>query len=103
MERQISVSVEETIKFLLLEIFYLMFDLVFDSRDVGLALNMPIISAGSFGLSCDFKADLTRILPPARKVSNFFINFWNFSDRIKPSWENTYIYKKANITEDCFW
>ncbi|KAM9462546.1 guanylyl cyclase C isoform 1-T1 [Clarias gariepinus] len=80
---------------------YATFQLV--DRDVGLALNMPIISAGSFGLSCDFKADLTRILPPARKVSNFFINFWNFSDRIKPSWENTYIYKKANITEDCFW
>ncbi|XP_060794953.1 guanylyl cyclase C [Neoarius graeffei] len=70
---------------------------------VGLDLRMPVISAGSFGLSCDYKANLTRLLPPARKVSNFFINFWNFSDNIKPSWSKTYIYKKNNNTEDCFW
>ncbi|XP_017338107.1 guanylyl cyclase C isoform X1 [Ictalurus punctatus] len=71
--------------------------------DVGLKLNMPIISAGSFGLSCDYKANLTRLLPPARKVSNFFIRFFNFSDDIKPLWSKTYIYKKNNNTEDCFW
>ncbi|KAK3559596.1 hypothetical protein QTP86_013563 [Hemibagrus guttatus] len=71
--------------------------------DVGLELNMPIISAGSFGLSCDYKANLTRLLPPARKVSDFFINFWKFADDIKPSWNNTYLYKKNNNTEDCFW
>ncbi|XP_062859202.1 guanylyl cyclase C [Trichomycterus rosablanca] len=71
--------------------------------DVGLDLSMPIISAGSFGLSCDYKANLTRLLPPARKVSDFFIHFWNFTDHIKPVWKNTYIYKKTNQTEDCFW
>lgn len=77
--------------------------LIFGSFDVGLELNMPIISAGGFGLSCDYKANLTRLLPPARKVSDFFINFWKFSDDIKPSWNKTYLYKKNNNTEDCFW
>ncbi|XP_062381715.1 guanylyl cyclase C [Sardina pilchardus] len=71
--------------------------------DVGLQLSVPIISAGSFGLSCDFKANLTRILPPARKVSNFFLKFWTFNNKIKPSWNTTYIYKKNENTEDCFW
>ncbi|GAA6101001.1 guanylyl cyclase C [Tachysurus ichikawai] len=80
---------------------YATFQLV--DTDVGLDVNMPIISAGSFGLSCDYKANLTRLLPPARKVSNFFINFWRFSDDIKPSWNKTYLYKKNNNTEDCFW
>uniref|UniRef100_A0A8B9K0X0 Guanylate cyclase n=1 Tax=Astyanax mexicanus TaxID=7994 RepID=A0A8B9K0X0_ASTMX len=70
--------------------------------DVGLELNMPIISAGSFGLSCDYKTNLTRLLPPARKVASFFINFWNFTDHLKPVWKNTYIYKKTENTEDCF-
>uniref|UniRef100_A0A8B9K3G4 Guanylate cyclase n=1 Tax=Astyanax mexicanus TaxID=7994 RepID=A0A8B9K3G4_ASTMX len=63
-------------------------------------LNMPIISAGSFGLSCDYKTNLTRLLPPARKVASFFINFWNFTDHLKPVWKNTYIYKKTENTED---
>ncbi|MCI4384237.1 hypothetical protein PGIGA_G00036610 [Pangasianodon gigas] len=80
---------------------YATFQLV--DLDVGLELNMPIISAGSFGLSCDYKANLTRLLPPARKVSNFFINFWSFYDEIKSPWNKTYIYKKNNNTEDCFW
>ncbi|RXN04668.1 heat-stable enterotoxin receptor-like protein [Labeo rohita] len=71
--------------------------------EIGLNLNMPIISAGSFGLSCDFKRDLTRLLPPARKISSFFFNFWNHQDHIKPKWKTTYIYKKLNNTEDCFW
>uniref|UniRef100_A0A8C7D0M3 Guanylate cyclase n=1 Tax=Oncorhynchus kisutch TaxID=8019 RepID=A0A8C7D0M3_ONCKI len=35
--------------------------------EVGLELKMPIISAGSFALSCDYKEYLTRILPPALK------------------------------------
>uniref|UniRef100_A0A4W4FEF6 Guanylate cyclase n=1 Tax=Electrophorus electricus TaxID=8005 RepID=A0A4W4FEF6_ELEEL len=70
---------------------------------IGLKLNMPIISAGSFGLSCDYKANLTRLLPPARKVASFFINFWKFKDDLKPPWRTTYIYKKTNLTEDCFW
>ncbi|KAG7325154.1 hypothetical protein KOW79_011470 [Hemibagrus wyckioides] len=80
---------------------YAIFQLV--DIDVGLELNMPIISAGGFGLSCDYKANLTRLLPPARKISDFFINFWKFSDDIKPSWNKTYLYKKTNNTEDCFW
>ncbi|XP_058649656.1 guanylyl cyclase C [Onychostoma macrolepis] len=71
--------------------------------EIGLNLNMPIISAGSFGLSCDFKRDLTRLLPPARKISSFFIHFWNVTDNIKPKWKTAYIYKKQNNTEDCFW
>ncbi|XP_051530664.1 guanylyl cyclase C [Myxocyprinus asiaticus] len=71
--------------------------------EIGLNLNMPIISAGSFGLSCDFKKDLTRLLPPARKISSFFVHFWKFSDNIKPAWKTVYIYKKQNNTEDCFW
>ncbi|XP_007251381.3 guanylyl cyclase C [Astyanax mexicanus] len=80
---------------------YATFQLV--DLDVGLELNMPIISAGSFGLSCDYKTNLTRLLPPARKVASFFINFWNFTDHLKPVWKNTYIYKKTENTEDCFW
>ncbi|KAI4876495.1 hypothetical protein NFI96_010589 [Prochilodus magdalenae] len=71
--------------------------------EIGLELNMPIISAGSFGLSCDYKTNLTRLLPPARKVASFFINFWNFTDQLKPAWKITYIYKKTENTEDCFW
>uniref|UniRef100_A0A671M789 Guanylate cyclase n=1 Tax=Sinocyclocheilus anshuiensis TaxID=1608454 RepID=A0A671M789_9TELE len=73
--------------------------------EIGLNLNMPIISAGSFGLSCDFKRDLTRLLPPARKISSFFFHFWNVTDDIKPEWKTAYIYKKQNNTEDfckCF-
>ncbi|XP_031417083.1 heat-stable enterotoxin receptor isoform X2 [Clupea harengus] len=71
--------------------------------DVGLKLSVPIISAGSFGLSCDFKANLTRILPPARKISSFFRHFWNHTNSLKPIWTTTYIYKKTENTEDCFW
>uniref|UniRef100_A0A672SVA8 Guanylate cyclase n=1 Tax=Sinocyclocheilus grahami TaxID=75366 RepID=A0A672SVA8_SINGR len=71
--------------------------------EIGLNLNMPIISAGSFGLSCDFKRDLTRLLPPARKISSFFFHFWDVTDDIKPEWKTAYIYKKQNNTEDCFW
>uniref|UniRef100_A0A8C7WKA6 Guanylate cyclase n=1 Tax=Oncorhynchus mykiss TaxID=8022 RepID=A0A8C7WKA6_ONCMY len=54
--------------------------------EVGLELKMPIISAGSFALSCDYKEYLTRILPPARKISTFFIKFWDFNNDIKPKW-----------------
>ncbi|XP_062330275.1 guanylyl cyclase C [Osmerus eperlanus] len=71
--------------------------------EIGLDLNIPIISAGSFGLSCDYKANLTRVLPPARKVSNFFLEFWHYKDDIKPKWTETFLYKKENNTEDCFW
>ncbi|CAB1341883.1 unnamed protein product [Coregonus sp. 'balchen'] len=72
--------------------------------EIGLTLTIPIISAGSFGLSCDYKANLTRLLPPARKISNFFVHFWNFTRHgLKTHWERAYVYKKADQTEDCFW
>ncbi|XP_010895037.2 heat-stable enterotoxin receptor isoform X3 [Esox lucius] len=72
--------------------------------EIGLTLTIPIISAGSFGLSCDYKTNLTRLLPPARKVSNFFVHFWNFTSRgLKTSWASAYVYKKEDQTEDCYW
>ncbi|XP_060884802.1 guanylyl cyclase C isoform X1 [Labrus mixtus] len=70
----------------------------------GLKLSTPIISAGSFGMSCDFALNLQRLLPPARKISNFFIHFWKHSNTIKPAWETAYVYKThKEHTEDCFW
>uniref|UniRef100_A0A8C7E0D1 Guanylate cyclase n=1 Tax=Oncorhynchus kisutch TaxID=8019 RepID=A0A8C7E0D1_ONCKI len=72
--------------------------------EIGLTLTIPIISAGSFGLSCDYKANLSRLLPPARKISNFFVHFWNFTRHgLKMYWGRAYVYKKADQTEDCFW
>ncbi|CAH2312200.1 heat-stable enterotoxin receptor [Pelobates cultripes] len=66
---------------------------------------VPLISAGSFGLSCDFKQYLTRILLPARKLMYFFYEFWRFkSPSIKPDkWQSVYIYKKDNNSESCYW
>ncbi|KAK5880883.1 hypothetical protein CesoFtcFv8_021745 [Champsocephalus esox] len=70
----------------------------------GLRLKTPIISAGSFGLTCDYTPNLQRILPPARKISSFFINFWQYTNtKLKPEWKTTYIYKKPSNSEDCFW
>uniref|UniRef100_A0AAQ5XSZ1 Guanylyl cyclase C n=1 Tax=Amphiprion ocellaris TaxID=80972 RepID=A0AAQ5XSZ1_AMPOC len=67
-------------------------------------VDIPIISAGSFGLSCDYKPKLTRLLPPARKISDFFLNFMNETLPFKSPWQRTFVYKKAvNYTEDCFW
>ncbi|XP_023685582.1 guanylyl cyclase C-like isoform X2 [Paramormyrops kingsleyae] len=81
---------------------YATFQLV--DAEVGINLSIPIISAGSFGLSCDYKGNLTRILPPARKISSFFVYFWNFTHPgLKPRWETVFIYKKPDNTEDCFW
>ncbi|MEQ2311086.1 hypothetical protein AMECASPLE_016016, partial [Ameca splendens] len=68
----------------------------------GFNLSTPIISAGSFGPSCDYALNLLRVLPPARKITDFLINFWEHEDIIKPQWKTTYIYKKLNNTEDCF-
>uniref|UniRef100_A0A3B4B086 Guanylate cyclase n=1 Tax=Periophthalmus magnuspinnatus TaxID=409849 RepID=A0A3B4B086_9GOBI len=69
-------------------------------------LSIPVISAGSFGLSCDYKPKLTRILPPARKVSDFMVNFINESLLpLKQKWNQVYVYKKAsfvNASEDFF-
>ncbi|XP_034563288.1 LOW QUALITY PROTEIN: heat-stable enterotoxin receptor [Notolabrus celidotus] len=69
----------------------------------GLRLSTPIISAGSFGTSCDYALNLQRLLPPARKISDLLINFWKHSEKIKPVWETAYVYKKSTNTEDCFW
>ncbi|XP_038639910.1 heat-stable enterotoxin receptor-like [Scyliorhinus canicula] len=67
-------------------------------------LEIPIVSAGSFGLSCDYKPNVTRILPTARKLSNFFGWFWEYNNETKPyAWDSTYFYKKNETTEPCFW
>lgn len=70
-----------------------------------MTLTIPIISAGSFGLSCDGKEKLTRLLPPARKVSSFFVHFWNVTvPQLKPKrWKVAYVYKQPSISEECFW
>ncbi|XP_035766700.1 heat-stable enterotoxin receptor-like [Neolamprologus brichardi] len=74
-------------------------------ENIGLRLTIPIISAGSFGLSCDYKPKLTRILPPARKICDFFLNFMNETLPFKEDpWSRFYVYKKTNnASEDCFW
>uniref|UniRef100_A0A3B3VU01 Guanylate cyclase n=1 Tax=Poecilia latipinna TaxID=48699 RepID=A0A3B3VU01_9TELE len=74
-------------------------------EEIGLTLSIPIISAGSFGLSCDYKPKLTRTLPPARKIIDLFLNFKTEELRFKPEWDKFYVYKKQvnNATEDCFW
>uniref|UniRef100_A0A665WBQ2 Guanylate cyclase n=1 Tax=Echeneis naucrates TaxID=173247 RepID=A0A665WBQ2_ECHNA len=66
-------------------------------------LSIPIISAGSFGLSCNYKPKLTRILPPARKISDLLVNFMKEALSIKKPWEQVYVYKITNTSEDCFW
>ncbi|XP_056152809.1 guanylyl cyclase C [Lampris incognitus] len=71
--------------------------------EVGLKLAKPIISAGSFGLSCDYKPNLQRLLPPARKIFSFFTRFWETSNQIKDEWKTVFVYKKQTNTEDCFW
>ncbi|CAL1588766.1 unnamed protein product [Knipowitschia caucasica] len=84
---------------------YATFQLV--DEEIGLSLSIPIISAGSFGISCNYKPKLTRLLPPARKISDMMLNFINESvSPIKERWSRVYVYKNsatANVTEDCFW
>uniref|UniRef100_A0A667WHK9 Guanylate cyclase n=1 Tax=Myripristis murdjan TaxID=586833 RepID=A0A667WHK9_9TELE len=83
---------------------YATFQLV--DEEIGLKLSIPVISAGSFGLSCDYKAKLTRILPPARKIADFFIHFLKERYIFKPAWNKVYVHRKSNnteTTEDCFW
>ncbi|NXA36886.1 GUC2C protein, partial [Eudromia elegans] len=72
---------------------------------VNTTLSMPLISAGSFGLSCDYKENLTRILTPARKLNDFFYYFWS-NARLSfktTAWESAYLYKKNDDSEVCFW
>ncbi|CAO2607011.1 Guanylyl cyclase C [Lemmus lemmus] len=68
-------------------------------------LSYPMISAGSFGLSCDYKETLTRVLPPARKLMYFLVDFWKVNDApFKTfSWNSSYVYKNGSEPEDCFW
>lgn len=73
------------------------------SLELGLKLSTPVLSAGSFGLTCDNTRNLQRLLPPAHKINGFFTNFWFHSSSIKPSWETSYVYKKQNNTDACFW
>ncbi|XP_034749148.1 heat-stable enterotoxin receptor [Etheostoma cragini] len=82
---------------------YATFQLV--DEEIGLTLSIPIISAGSFGLPCDYKSKLTRILPPARKISDLLFNFMKEVLPFKEApWKHVYVYKKTiNTTEDCFW
>jgi len=68
-------------------------------------LSLPLISVGSFGLSCDYQVNLTRLLTPARKVNDFFYYFWKES-RLPfktTAWESTYIYKRNDNSEACLW
>uniref|UniRef100_A0A3Q1FRK2 Guanylate cyclase n=1 Tax=Acanthochromis polyacanthus TaxID=80966 RepID=A0A3Q1FRK2_9TELE len=69
----------------------------------GMKLRTPILSAGSFSHSCDDKPNLHRLLPPARKISWFLINFFKYQHTIKSKWKEVYIYKTQNPAEDCFW
>lgn len=76
------------------------------SDEIGLSLSIPVISAGSFGLSCNYKPKLTRILPPARKISDLLVHFVREKlPKVKPVWTKAYIYRKSleDTSEDCFW
>uniref|UniRef100_A0A8C3DX43 Guanylate cyclase n=1 Tax=Corvus moneduloides TaxID=1196302 RepID=A0A8C3DX43_CORMO len=68
-------------------------------------LSLPLISVGSFGLSCDYKVNLTRLLTPARKVNQFFYYFWKASKLPfkTTTWESVYIYKRTETSEACLW
>uniref|UniRef100_A0A8C5GYA1 Guanylate cyclase n=1 Tax=Gouania willdenowi TaxID=441366 RepID=A0A8C5GYA1_GOUWI len=56
---------------------------------------IPIISAGSFGISCDYALNLQRLLPPARKIIHFFTHFWEYENVIKPKWGSAYFVKNV--------
>ncbi|XP_054446894.1 guanylyl cyclase C [Pteronotus mesoamericanus] len=68
-------------------------------------LKYPMISAGSFGLSCDYKETLTRLMSPARKLMYFLVEFWKANNlAFKPySWTTAYLFKNGTESEDCFW
>ncbi|XP_006866098.1 PREDICTED: heat-stable enterotoxin receptor [Chrysochloris asiatica] len=68
-------------------------------------LNYPMISAGSFGLSCDYKETLTRLMSPARKLMYFLVDFWKVNSlpfKTFP-WNTAYVFKNTTESEDCFW
>nr|XP_030697217.1 heat-stable enterotoxin receptor isoform X3 [Globicephala melas] len=68
-------------------------------------LKYPMISAGSFGLSCDYKETLTRLMSPARKLTYFLVDFWkvNYFPFKTFAWNSTYVFKNGTESEDCFW
>ncbi|XP_005379051.1 PREDICTED: heat-stable enterotoxin receptor isoform X1 [Chinchilla lanigera] len=68
-------------------------------------LNYPMISAGSFGLSCDYKETLTRMMSPARKLTYFLVDFWKANNLPfkKFSWNTSYVFKNGTESEHCFW
>ncbi|XP_007454694.1 PREDICTED: heat-stable enterotoxin receptor [Lipotes vexillifer] len=68
-------------------------------------LKYPMISAGSFGLSCDYKETLTRLMSPARKLTYFLVDFWkvNYFPFKTFSWKTAYVFKNGTESEDCFW
>ncbi|XP_004845892.1 heat-stable enterotoxin receptor [Heterocephalus glaber] len=68
-------------------------------------LNFPMISAGSFGLSCDYKETLTRMMSPARKLLYFLVDFWRVNNLpFKTfSWNTSYVFKNGTESEYCFW
>uniref|UniRef100_A0A669F8Y0 Guanylate cyclase n=1 Tax=Oreochromis niloticus TaxID=8128 RepID=A0A669F8Y0_ORENI len=78
---------------------YVTFPIV--DKEAGMSLSRPILSAGSFGRSCDYTFNLQRLLPPARKIADFVDHFWKENNELKPSWKTAYIYKKTNPTEEC--
>ncbi|XP_058138809.1 guanylyl cyclase C [Dasypus novemcinctus] len=68
-------------------------------------LNYPMISAGSFGLSCDYKDTLTRLMSPSRKLMYFLVDFWkaDYLPFKTFSWNTAYVFKNNNESEECFW
>ncbi|XP_068416225.1 guanylyl cyclase C isoform X1 [Eschrichtius robustus] len=68
-------------------------------------LKYPMISAGSFGLSCDYKETLTRLMTPARKLMYFLVDFWkvDYFPFKTFSWNTAYVFKNSTESEDCFW
>lgn len=79
---------------------YSTFQMYFDTN-----WEYPMISAGSFGLSCDYKETLSRLMSPARKLMYFLVNFWKDNKLpFKSSvWNTAYVFKNNNESEDCFW
>uniref|UniRef100_A0A672FPY3 Guanylate cyclase n=1 Tax=Salarias fasciatus TaxID=181472 RepID=A0A672FPY3_SALFA len=69
---------------------------------MGMSFRTPIVSVGSFGSSCDLADNLQRLLPPTRKIIDFFLYFWSYDNQMKPKWESAYVYKKDKNTEECF-
>uniref|UniRef100_A0A672FP54 Guanylate cyclase n=1 Tax=Salarias fasciatus TaxID=181472 RepID=A0A672FP54_SALFA len=67
---------------------------------MGMSFRTPIVSVGSFGSSCDLADNLQRLLPPTRKIIDFFLYFWSYDNQMKPKWESAYVYKKDKNTEE---